>query len=134
MHPVLDLGRHRIVFLQRGAGPEGAEPTEPAVAMARAEGYAAAGRIYAAGDVGVASANLAMNFLMDSDADGWTKKIAAVRAEVGACRTDAPIKATGNLSGEFTWTCDKGRVAGSLLLAPTMTAQIQEWKISAKAP
>jgi CubicO group peptidase (beta-lactamase class C family) len=99
-----------------------------------AEGYAAAGRMYAAGDVAGERAHLAMNFLMDADADIWAKKLAAVKAEVGACRADAPVKPTGNLSGEFTWTCDKGRVAGSLLLAPTPTAQIQEWKISVKTP
>ncbi|MCI4588568.1 beta-lactamase family protein [Sphingobium sp. BYY-5] len=99
-----------------------------------AEGYAAAGRIYAAGNVGVARDHLAMNFLMDSDPDSWTKKLAALKGEVGACSTDAPIIATGNLSGNFTWTCAKGRVAGSLLLAPIMTAQIQELKIATKTP
>lgn len=105
-----------------------------AVSALLADGYAAAGRIYAAGDIGVARERLAMNFLMDSDADSWARKLAAVRAEVGVCRTDAPVKATGNLSGEFTWTCEKGRVAGSLLLAPTPTAQIQEWKIGVRTP
>ncbi|HAF41595.1 MAG TPA: penicillin-binding protein [Sphingobium sp.] len=99
-----------------------------------ADGYAAAGRIYAAGDVGAARAHLAMNFLMDSDMDSWTRKLAAVRNEVGTCRTDAPVTATGTLSGSFTWTCDRGRVAGTILLAPTATAQIQELKIAIKTP
>ena len=119
-------------MLLKQAGALVAQPV--AVSALVAEGYAAAGRIYAAGDVGVARETLAMNFLVDNDADSWAKKLAAIKAEVGACRTDAPVKATGNLSGEFVWTCDKGRVAGSLLLAPTMSAQIQEWKISVKTP
>ena len=66
--------------------------------------------------------------------DSWRKKLAALKSEVGACRTDAPIKAGGNLSGSFTWTCEKGRVAGSILLAPTQGAQIQELKLSVKTP
>jgi hypothetical protein len=99
-----------------------------------ADGYAAAGRIYAAGDVGAARDRLAMNFLMDSDRDSWAKTLTVVKDEVGACRTDAPVNATGNLSGSFTWTCEKGRVAGSILLAPTTTAQIQELKIAIKTP
>lgn len=99
-----------------------------------ADGYAAAGRIYAAGSVGAARERLAMNFLMDSDMDNWAKKLATLKNEVGRCRTDAPIVATGNLSGSFTWNCEKGRVAGSILLAPAATAQIQELKIAIKTP
>lgn len=99
-----------------------------------AEGYAAAGRIYAAGHVGAVRDRLAMNFLMDSDVDSWTKKLAALKAEVGACQTDTPVTATGNLSGSFTWRCDKGRIAGTILLAPTATAQLQEFKIAIKTP
>ncbi|MDO7836064.1 serine hydrolase domain-containing protein [Sphingobium sp. HBC34] len=99
-----------------------------------AEGYAAAGRMYDAGDVGVARDRLAMNFLMDSDANNWTRKFAALKAEVGACRTDAPVTATGNLSGSFIWRCEKGRIAGTVLLAPTATAQLQELRIAIKLP
>ena len=99
-----------------------------------ADGYGAAGRIYAAGDVGAAPASLAMNFLMDADAAHWRGKLAALRGEVGACDTSAPVTATGALSGRFTWTCEKGRLSGSLLLAPTATAQIQELKLDLKQP
>ena len=66
--------------------------------------------------------------------DSWRRKLAALKAEVGACRTDAPVKASGGLSGSFTWACERGRVAGTILLAPTPTAQIQELKIAIKAP
>ncbi|ATP20742.1 MULTISPECIES: serine hydrolase domain-containing protein [Sphingobium] len=99
-----------------------------------AQGYAAAGRIYASGDVLAARDNLAMNFLMDADAVHWGKRLAALKGEVGSCAVDAPLSATGNLSGKFTWTCEKGRVAGSLLLAPTADAEIQELKLEVKAP
>ena len=99
-----------------------------------ADGYAAAGRIYAAGDVLAARDRLAMNFLMDHDAAQWGKKIAAVKQEVGACASDAPVVATGALAGRFTWTCERGRVAGTILLAPTPDAQIQELSITVRAP
>ncbi|MEC3912007.1 serine hydrolase domain-containing protein [Sphingobium sp. CR2-8] len=105
-----------------------------AVSPLLAEGYGAAGRIYAAGDVGVARDRLAMNMLMDNDLDSWRRKLAALKSEVGACRTDAPIKASGGLSGSFTWICDRGRVAGSILLAPTPDARIQELKLAVKTP
>jgi len=99
-----------------------------------ADGYGAAGRIYAGGNVGVAQDHLAMNMLMDSDMDSWTKRLSALKAEVGECATDAPVTATGNLAGSFTWTCETGRVAGTILLAPTPTARIQELKLVAKQP
>jgi len=99
-----------------------------------ADGYAAAGRIYAAGDVLAARDRLAMNFLMDHDAAQWGKRIAAVKQEVGACASDAPIVATGALAGRFTWTCERGRVAGTILLAPTPDAQIQELSFTVRAP
>ncbi|MBH1998229.1 MAG: beta-lactamase family protein [Sphingomonadaceae bacterium] len=99
-----------------------------------AQGYGAAKRIYGEGDVLAAKDSLAMNFLMDHEAPWWAKKLAALRGEVGACATDAPVIATGNLSGKFTWTCDRGRVAGVLLLAPTPTAQLQELTLTVKAP
>ena len=99
-----------------------------------ADGYGAAGRIYAAGDVLAARDRLAMNFLMDHDATQWGKRIAAVKQEVGACASDAPVVATGALAGRFTWTCERGRVAGTILLAPTPDAQIQELSITVRAP
>lgn len=105
-----------------------------AVSPLLAEGYAAAGRVYAAGDVAVARGRLALNFLMDSALDSWRRKLAALKAEVGACRTDSPVKASGGLSGSFTWACERGRVAGTILLAPTRDAQIQELKLAVKLP
>jgi D-alanyl-D-alanine-carboxypeptidase/D-alanyl-D-alanine-endopeptidase len=91
-----------------------------------ARGYAAAARIYAAGDVMAAKDALAVNFLMDRDAPAWAKAIAAVKAQAGECATDAPVTPTGAMAGSFTWTCATGRVQGDVLLAPTRSATIQE--------
>ncbi len=81
--------------------------------------------MWAAGAVTTAPDALAMNFLMDRDADHWARDLAALKTDVGACETTAPITPTGALSGDFTWTCERGRVDGSVLLAPTRTPKIQ---------
>ncbi|WP_419722994.1 serine hydrolase domain-containing protein [Sphingobium aquiterrae] len=115
------------VALQRAGALVGRDmPVSPLLA----QGYAAAGRIYAAGDIMAAKDNLAMNVLMDRDAPAWARAIAAVKANVGACTTDAPITPTGAMSGSFTWTCATGRVQGEILLAPTRAVAIQELKFS----
>jgi CubicO group peptidase (beta-lactamase class C family) len=105
-----------------------------AVSTLLGDAYAATGRIYAAGDVLAAKDNLSMNFLMDKDAPHWSKAIAALKGEVGVCDTAAPITPTGNLSGKFNWRCATGSITGSILLAPTTTAQIQELILSVRAP
>ena len=66
-----------------------------------------AGSVTSAGDV------LAMNFLMDRDAEHRARDFAALKAEVGACDTAAPIVPTGALAGDFTWSCEHGRVQGA---------------------
>jgi D-alanyl-D-alanine-carboxypeptidase/D-alanyl-D-alanine-endopeptidase len=71
---------------------------------------------------------------MDRDADHWARDLAALKSQVGACDTATPIAATGTLSGEFTWRCQLGRVRGSVLLAPTVTPQIQALSLTRAAP
>ena len=75
-----------------------------------------------------------MNFLMDRDAAHWAGDIAALKAQVGACDTTAPIAPSGMLSGDFTWTCATGRVRGTLLLAPTLTPTIQSLSLTRATP
>lgn len=81
-----------------------------------------------AGDV------LAMNFLLDRSADGWARELAGLRAQVGNCETNAPIVATGALSGDFMWRCEHGRLKGSLLLAPTRPPRINRWASPEQRP
>jgi CubicO group peptidase (beta-lactamase class C family) len=99
-----------------------------------ATAYRGAGAMYEAGSVDAAQALLAMNFLLDRDADAWSRELAKLKAEAGECETSAPITATGTLSGDFTWRCARGRIGGSLTLAPTSPALIQEWKLSPIRP
>jgi hypothetical protein len=98
-----------------------------------AAAYAAAGAIYRAGDVAAARDRLAMNFLMDRSAKIWRTTLATLKSSVGACHTVSPISPTGNLSGTFTWRCDRGRIHGSVLLGPTLEPSIQELRLSIAA-
>ncbi len=95
-----------------------------------AAAYKAAGTIYAKGDIHAGGDVLAMNMLMDRDAPGWARDIAALKAEVGECETSAPITPGGAHTGTFSWTCAQGKLNGSLLLAPTTPPRIQALRLS----
>ena len=94
-----------------------------------ARAYRAVGAIYKAGSLDANVGQLAMNFLMDRDAAGWARDLAALKKSVGDCDTAAAISATGSLAGEFKWRCTHGRVTGSVLLAPTKPSTIQQIKL-----
>lgn len=104
-----------------GVAPARTLPLSPALTSA----YADLGRIWAAGDVAVVQDQLAMNFLMDRSVETWRTVLTTLKADAGDCATDAPPTATGALSANFGWACDKGRVEGRLLLAPTTPPTIQ---------
>ncbi len=104
----------------------------PSAALTSA--YGAAVKMFAAGSVASAGDVLAMNFLMDRDADQRARDLAELKAEVGACETAAPIVPTGALAGDFTWTCERGRVKGHVLLAPTKAPQIQTLTFTRSQP
>src|SRR3954469_22355921 len=98
------------------------------------DAYLAITRMFTAGSVASAGDVFAMNFLMDRDAEHWAREMAALKADVGACEATAPIQPTGALSGEFTWRCERGRVRGQLLLAPTRAPRIQSLTLTRVSP
>lgn len=104
------------------------------VSASLAGAYRTVAAIYEQGDVAAGQAQLAMNFLMDRDAAGWRRDLAGLMKKSGQCDTTAPVTATSALAGEFVWRCAHGRVAGSVLLAPTNPPRIQEIKLAPKAP
>jgi hypothetical protein len=73
-----------------------------------------------------------MNFLMDRDAQGWSKHLESLKKQVGDCETSAPVTPTGALSGEFVWRCAHGRLTGSVLLTPTQPPRIQALELAPK--
>ena len=107
-------------------------PPQPSGALAGA--YAAATKMFVAGSVMGAGDVLAMNFLMDRDAAHWARYLADLKADVGTCETGSPISPTGALSGEFTWRCERGRIRGQLLLAPTPAPRIQSLTLTRQVP
>jgi D-alanyl-D-alanine-carboxypeptidase/D-alanyl-D-alanine-endopeptidase len=106
--------------------------SKPSTALTVA--YAAAVKMFTEGAVTSAGDVLAMNFLMDRDAEHRAGDFMALKAEVGRCDTTAPIAPAGALAGEFTWRCEHGRVRGELLLAPTPTPQIQSLTFTRSTP
>ena len=107
----------------RRAGDATPRPAIGSSALSSA--YRAVGAMWAAGAVTAPPDALAMNFLMDRDAEHWARDLSALKADVGSCETTTPITPTGALSGDFTWTCERGRIHGSVLLAPTRVPKIQ---------
>jgi D-alanyl-D-alanine-carboxypeptidase/D-alanyl-D-alanine-endopeptidase len=103
-------------------------PTELGPELTHAHGTAT--ELYASGNVSDSVDMLAVNFLLDRGAELWDLELAEIKAEVGDCHADKDsLTATGRLSGTFTWRCEHGRVKGSLLLAPTRKARIQELEL-----
>jgi D-alanyl-D-alanine-carboxypeptidase/D-alanyl-D-alanine-endopeptidase len=98
-----------------------------------ANSYRAAVAIYKQGEIGAGGDVLAMNMLMDRDAAGWKRDLAELKGKVGDCDTTTPITASSAMEGQFTWRCATGRVAGSILLAPTVPTRIQTLKLSVRA-
>jgi CubicO group peptidase (beta-lactamase class C family) len=109
--------------------PRSSAPSSPLTAA-----YQAAAKMFASGSVSTAGDVLAMNFLMDRDAEHRARDFAELRAQVGNCDTTAPIAPAGALGGAFTWTCERGRVKGEILLAPTPSPRIQSLTLARVTP
>jgi serine-type D-Ala-D-Ala carboxypeptidase/endopeptidase len=99
-----------------------------------ANAYRSVAAVYQRGEVTGIADQLAMNFLLDRDAAGWSRDLASLRKQLGECDTAAPLSANSALSGEFTWRCEHGRITGSVTLAPTRPPRIQEIVLARKAP
>ena len=109
-------------------------PRTPAPSAALTSAYDAVKKMVAAGSVTAAGDVLAMNFLIDRDAAHWARDLAELKTQAGMCDTSAAIAPTGALSGRFTWTCERGRIQGALLLAPTTAPSIQSLGLSRMTP
>jgi hypothetical protein len=99
------------------------------VSAALAANYRVAQAMWTAGNLEPGRRNLAMNVLMDRSVENWAAEFARLKGEAGSCQMDAPIVATGALTGNFQWTCERGRLQGQLLLAPTDPPAIQALRL-----
>jgi CubicO group peptidase (beta-lactamase class C family) len=107
-------------------------PWTPSSALTTA--YGAVVEMFSAGSVTAAGDVLAMNFLMDRDAEHRARDLAELKGEVGPCDTAAPLVAISALEGSFTWRCAHGRVNGHVLLAPTPAPRIQSLTLTRSTP
>jgi len=87
--------------------------------------YHYAGDIFTRGNLDGANDRLAMNFLLDRSAENWARELVGMKAAIGACKTDSAIVPNGALAGSFEWECERGRMQGQMLLAPTRPPTIQ---------
>ena len=107
-----------------------AVPVSPAVSVM----FDAARSAYAAGHLGPLDGRLAMNFLLDRSAGNWKAEFARLKAEVGECPAAEPLAPLGAMSTAFRLNCDKGKLDGQLLLAPTTPATIQALRFRVVPP
>ena len=105
--------------------PVAVTPVSPSLAAA----YAAVKGIYETGSVSGAGAWLSMNFLLDRDANGWGRQLSALKRDLGACDSSPAPRPDGALSGSFTWRCERGHLAGTLLLEPSFAPRIQSLEL-----
>jgi CubicO group peptidase (beta-lactamase class C family) len=94
-----------------------------AVSETLAHAYARVGAMYRTGNVTLS--DLSVNFLMDRSAENWRREFERLKNAVGSCSAQEPIAATGLLSGEFTWQCERGSIRGTVELSPTNPPLIQ---------
>ena len=87
--------------------------------------YRTAQSMFTAGRIDPGRSRLAPNFLLDRSEANWAAEFARLASQAGSCRTDAAIVPTGLLSGTFAWSCERGAINGTLLLAPTTPVTIQ---------
>ncbi|MDP1026050.1 serine hydrolase domain-containing protein [Sphingomonas sp. KR1UV-12] len=102
-----------------GLAPDRRTPVSSGLAAA----YAAAQAAWRKGDATVAP--LAINVLLDRDADRRRAEIAGLKRAVGDCGMDEPIAPVSAMEGHFVWTCATGRIAGRIQRAPTPALSLQ---------
>jgi serine-type D-Ala-D-Ala carboxypeptidase/endopeptidase len=110
------------------------KPRSSMPSSALATAYAAVAKMFTTGSVTSAGEVLAMNFLIDRDAEHRARDISELKAQVGTCDTSVPIAPTSALAGSFSWRCEHGRVKGEVLLAPTPAPRIQSLTLTRSTP
>ncbi len=111
--------RALLALREAGLAPIRGAPASAGLTAA----YAAAIEAWRTGDP--ARAPLAINVPLDRDLARRSADFAALRAKVGACRTDAAIVPISAMEGTFAWACERGRVAGRVQRAPTPQLSLQ---------
>lgn len=124
------LPMFRAALALKSAGYLTGAPTPVSAGLAQA--YAQAKAVWTSGDI--AAAPLANNMLMDRDAAAWKSRLAALKAEVGACAATESIAPVSAMEGRFSWACEHGALVGRVQRAPTKALLIQALDFTPAAP
>lgn len=110
-----------------GLQPRVIEPS-PALAAARDE----VARLIVKWDDAAADRIAAVNLFLDQSRDRRRAAIAALTAQVGACAAGSGFDRVENaLRGDWTMTCERGRLRVAITLAPTMPPKVQFMAVTA---
>ena len=119
--PTAPVWDSAVLMLQQGLLKRPAPVVSPALATF----YAAAGDVWADGTVAPLSGKVAMNFPMDRSDANWVKVLRETKEKSGRCETSAPIRTDHAMMGTFIWTCERGTIEGTVILAPTRPITLQ---------
>ncbi|WP_428334575.1 serine hydrolase domain-containing protein [Novosphingobium sp.] len=119
--PTAPVWDSAVLMLQHGAIKRRAPVVSPELAAF----YAGAGEVWADGSVAALDNKVAMNFPMDRSAVNWAKVLRETKAKSGRCETTTPIRPDNAMAGSFTWTCERGTIEGTVMLAPTRPITLQ---------
>jgi CubicO group peptidase (beta-lactamase class C family) len=112
-----------------GLQPRAMEPS-PALVSARDD----VAKLIVKWDDAAADRVAAVNLFLDQSKDRRRAAIEELRAQVGACAAGSGFDHVENaLRGDWTMTCDRGRLKVAITLAPTMPPKVQSLSV-ASAP
>ena len=109
------------LLVKSGAFP--LRQTEPNPGLKTAA--AAVAKIYAAGDILAARDMLAVNVLLDQDAEHRNAQIAELKSRLGSCGAADPIRTGYPAGATLIYPCEHGTLRVRILLAPTRPTSLQ---------
>ena len=115
-----------IAGMLHDAAPRPA-PAKPSAALARAIDAVVAA--YASGRIEAEGRVFSVNFLLDLPAPLRDGELAALKQRLGEGRLEA-IEPVHALGGRFTLACERGRLAGTIVLSPDAEPGIQKLVLS----
>jgi hypothetical protein len=105
----------------------GLQPRQPQPSPALTEARGNVSQLIARWDDRLADSIAAGNLFLDQSKDRRLAAIERLRASVGACRADAGgfDSIENALRGQWTMSCERGKLEVAITLAPTMPPKVQ---------
>jgi len=113
----------------------GLQPRQPRPSPALVQARDAVSRLIVGWDDQLADAIAADNFFLDRSRERRRADLQNVRATYGACTPGNGFDVVENaLRGQWTMTCERGKITASITLAPTMPPKVQFLALRPAAP